>query len=43
MCDILFLANSLTSYESTVCFIHPTIDWINGTRTIQVLNPSDYI
>ena len=32
MCDILFIANSLTSYMSTVSFNHPTIDWINGTR-----------
>ena len=33
MCDIFLKANSLTSYESTVCFNHLTIDWINGTRT----------
>ena len=31
MNDILFIANSLTSYMSTVCFNHPKIDWINGT------------
>ena len=35
MCDILFIANSLTSYKSTVCFNHHTIDWINGTRKNQ--------
>ena len=28
MGDILFLVNSLTSYKSTKCFNHPTIDWI---------------
>ena len=42
MCDILFKANSLTSYESTVCFNHLTIDWINGTRTNKPYH-SDHI
>ena len=42
MCDIFFIANILTSYMSTVCFNHPTIDWINGTRTNKPY-PPDHI
>ena len=42
MCDILFIANSLTSYKSTVCFNHHTIDWINGARKNKPC-PSDHI
>ena len=42
MCDILFLANSLASCKSTVCFNHPTIDWIDGTQTKRPY-PSDHI
>ena len=42
MCDILFLANSLTSYKSDNCFNHPTIVWINGTQNNKPY-PSDHI
>ena len=42
MCDILFLANSLTSYKSTVRFNHHTVVWINGARTNKP-DHSDYI
>ena len=40
MSDVLFVANSLTSYKSTVRFNHFTIDWITGlelTRPILLI------
>ena len=42
LCGILFVANSLTLYKLNVCFNHPTIDWIKGTRTNKHY-PSDHI